>query len=124
MITSSSIEMIFLLHDTSTTEIYTYLHTLSLPDALPILARLQRQGERHAAGLATAEGKALRFGAAVEAAGEAGERQAVAELGLARSEEQTSELQPKMRNSYAVFCLKKKQDKQKNKNEKEHVTNE
>src|SRR3546814_10638631 len=30
-------------------------------------------------------------------------------LGTARSEEHTSELQSLMRNSYAVFCLKKKQ---------------
>src|SRR3546814_9706045 len=30
----------------------------------------------------------------------------------ARSEEHTSELQSLMRNSYAVFCLKKKQNKQ------------
>src|SRR3546814_8155162 len=30
----------------------------------------------------------------------------------ARSEEHTSELQPLMRNSYAVFCLKKKNDTQ------------
>src|SRR3546814_6361246 len=32
----------------------------------------------------------------------------LAELGFARSEEHTSELQSLMRNSYAVFCLKKK----------------
>src|SRR3546814_3452579 len=32
-------------------------------------------------------------------------------LGLPRSEEHTSELQSLMRNSYAVFCLKKKQEK-------------
>src|SRR3546814_6032010 len=31
-----------------------------------------------------------------------------ADLGLLRSEEHTSELQSLMRNSYAVFCLKKK----------------
>src|SRR3546814_6586395 len=31
-----------------------------------------------------------------------------AEQGIARSEEHTSELQPLMRISYAVFCLKKK----------------
>src|SRR3546814_4548097 len=30
-----------------------------------------------------------------------------------RSEEHTSELQPLMRNSYAVFCLKKKKNKKK-----------
>src|SRR3546814_5812479 len=33
--------------------------------------------------------------------------------GPARSEEHTSELQSLMRNSYAVFCLKKKQQRQK-----------
>src|SRR3546814_7238838 len=32
-------------------------------------------------------------------------------LGLARSEEHTSELQSLMRISYAVFCLKKKKDR-------------
>src|SRR3546814_10529018 len=31
--------------------------------------------------------------------------------GVARSEEHTSELQSLMRNSYAVFCLKKKKNK-------------
>src|SRR3546814_3829623 len=35
-------------------------------------------------------------------------------LNYARSEEHTSELQSLMRISYAVFCLKKKQDTQKN----------
>src|SRR3546814_6541639 len=39
----------------------------------------------------------------------------------ARSEEQTSELQSLMRNSYAVFCLKKKIKKNK---EKENITTE
>src|SRR3546814_7833955 len=33
------------------------------------------------------------------------------EVAAARSEEQTSELQSLMRNSYAVFCFKKKQNK-------------
>src|SRR3546814_4720621 len=33
---------------------------------------------------------------------------------LARSEEHTSELQSLMRSSYAVFCLKKKKENQKN----------
>src|SRR3546814_18250914 len=31
-----SIPVLFFFNDTATTEIYTYLHTLSLPDALPI----------------------------------------------------------------------------------------
>src|SRR3546814_8011622 len=38
-------------------------------------------------------------------------------LGATRSEEHTSELQSLMRISYAVFCLQKKKDKQ-----KEHLT--
>src|SRR3546814_6204308 len=38
-----------------------------------------------------------------------------------RSEEHTSELQSLMRISYAVFCLKKKQDKQKKINDKTKI---
>src|SRR3546814_6120518 len=40
-----------------------------------------------------------------------------------RSEEHTSELQSLMRNSYAVFCLKKKKKKQKQSNVKEYTSN-
>src|SRR3546814_3912835 len=43
---------------------------------------------------------------------------ALDEVGAARSEEHTSELQSLMRISYAVFCLKKK-----NNIEKKHVNN-
>src|SRR3546814_3967765 len=39
-----------------------------------------------------------------------------------RSEEHTSELQSLMRNSYAVFCLKKKKNKQNYKIKKHHRT--
>src|SRR3546814_6541906 len=39
----------------------------------------------------------------------------------ARSEEHTSELQSLMRNSYAVFCLKKKINKRKNSKENAHT---
>src|SRR3546814_4957107 len=42
-------------------------------------------------------------------------RPLVARDARARSEEHTSELQSLMRISYAVFCLKKKNNKQKNK---------
>src|SRR3546814_5627878 len=42
------------------------------------------------------------------AAGHLGDPQASEPVELLRSEEHTSELQPLMRNSYAVFCLKKK----------------
>src|SRR3546814_6299667 len=43
------------------------------------------------------------------AQGRGGDRHGGSGLGLARSEEHTSELQSLMRISYAVFCLKKKQ---------------
>src|SRR3546814_5440422 len=77
----------FFFNGTATTESYTYGHTLSLHDALPIsharpaalsarIAHTQRRSET----------------------GCAADR---------RSEEHTSELQSLMRISYAVFCLKK-----------------
>src|SRR3546814_16833353 len=80
----------FFFNDTATTEIYTYLHTLSLHDALPICLRLavgrcqhrpERLLRRNDGGLCHRP---------------------------PRSEEHTSELQSLMRISYAVFCLKKK----------------
>src|SRR3546814_15627829 len=38
--------MLFFFHDTATTDIYTYLHTLSLHDALPIFRRrLPKRGQ-------------------------------------------------------------------------------
>src|SRR3546814_10503888 len=40
-----------------------------------------------------------------------------------RSEEHTSELQSLMRNSYAVFCLKKKNHRILNKNTKRYINN-
>src|SRR3546814_11062953 len=71
---------------TATTEIYTYWHTLSLHDALPI-------------SLAASTEKIL----------DRASSPAVTKMRLpSRSEEHTSELQSLMRNWYAVFCLKKK----------------
>src|SRR3546814_4723890 len=97
----------------ATTEIYTYLHTLSLHDALPI-SRFN-QGQRHAARQsrqvsswtfmahragdldpAVPQGQHRRAGAAAWSSGQ-----------IDRSEEPTSELQSLMRISYAVFCEKK-----------------
>src|SRR3546814_12285629 len=106
----------FFFKDTATTEIYTYGHTLSRHDALPISLRgvarrfaLSRRGVSAASGL-------LAWGVADDLLGR---RHAWPEqrsqgfeqrrrLHLARSEEHTSELQSLMRISYAVFCLKKK----------------
>src|SRR5216117_4602709 len=75
---------LFFLNDTATTEIYTRKDTLSLHDALPISCR--RVSGRWAFA-----------------------RQSQPESsGTDRSEEHTSELQSPFLTSYAVFCLKKK----------------
>src|SRR3546814_4671127 len=111
----------FFFNDTATTEIYTYGHTLSLHDALPICAG--RRARRRA-------GRVRRYGWTWPPAGGAGpacrdprcavraprpRRRAGSAVparsrrpACARSEEHTSELQSLMRISYAVFCLKKK----------------
>src|SRR3546814_11834364 len=85
----------FFFNDTATTEIYTYWHTLSLHDALPIY---------------TFDGKF--WGAVLWMAIAVSVIAMLLWLYLLRdnprSEEHTSELQSLMRISYAVFCLKKK----------------
>src|SRR3546814_3924570 len=99
--------------DTATPEIYTYCHTLSLHDALPIcgpqrvgqLPGRPRQREPAArqfppweqlAGVLLARRRDVRMA------------DDIAARDRMRSEEHTSELQSLMRISYAVFCLKKK----------------
>src|SRR3546814_10476485 len=110
--------VLFFVNDTATTEINTYCHTLSLPDALPISDRrgdqralVARGVEPDPVGVLGAE--RLEHGAEVR---QRPRREVVALRGvhvelverLERSEEHTSELQSLMRISYAVFCLKKK----------------
>src|SRR3546814_5642569 len=93
---------LFFFNYTATTEIYTYCHTLSLHDALPISP--------------AAEPAPIAQADVVEASTEPaqprffppGRAQAPAIALVQRSEEHTSELQSLMRISYAVFCLKKK----------------
>src|SRR3546814_10322635 len=112
-------------NETATTEIYTYVHTLSLHDALPILApgwmatesiarpfasialsQARRAGARAAPiVIDTVSGPAAVLPSSVKPASAALD-QLIASSG--RSEEHTSELQSLMRISYAVFCLKKK----------------
>src|SRR3546814_6056530 len=95
-------EMLLFINNTSTTEIYTYGHTLSLHDALTILLRIEFQ---------LIESLLQQVKAAVDVAdGEnsAHIREIVPFVKSARSEEHTSELQSLMRISYAVFCLNKK----------------
>src|SRR3546814_7599533 len=113
--------------DTSTTEIYTYVHTLSLHDALPILMHLAadallRQAAHHGSTAVPQRGEVDEHAIKVPGAGGVGRhgagpddwREWCKHLGVAlsqigaRSEEHTSELQSLMRISYAVFCLKKK----------------
>src|SRR3546814_2544042 len=95
----------FVFNDTATTEIYTYLHTLSLHDALPIYDAGNAQppvGEDE-----LLPRRALHAADRGEAIGDHARR--LEHLYRAgRSEEHTSELQSLMRISYAVFCLKKK----------------
>src|SRR3546814_1499879 len=120
--------------DTSTTEIYPYLHALALPYALPIsstcgvfgsaavvgaLLRLDAARMLHALGVAAVQSSGLvealgTMAKSVSVGGAARNGLLSARLagdgftGPPRSEEHTSELQSLMRISYAVFCLKKK----------------
>src|SRR3546814_9268650 len=109
-------------NDTATTEIYTYLHTLSLHDALPIYRSCRNTPSRRSTCARRHRGssrRADRSGRAPAAAGWRPARCAAAappppargSPPAARSEEHTSELQSLMRISYAVFCLKKKNTK-------------
>src|SRR3546814_16985945 len=96
---------LFFLNVTSTIEIYTDLHTLSLLDALPISPIAVAD---HVIGA----GETL-YGAMCRAGQEGiiSKRADAAYAGRRtrnRSEEHTSELQSLMRTSYAVICLKKK----------------
>src|SRR3546814_12704327 len=105
--------LFFFFNDTATTEIYTYLHTLSLHDALPIYFIAARsvdeflQQVRHggARGCGRMPGQRRQVEIRCEPEQWASDRRG---YGGSRSEEHTSELQSLMRISYAVFCLKKK----------------
>src|SRR3546814_8314750 len=88
----------FFFNESATTEIYTYVHTLSLLDALPIYRKTGSSmalidwppGHSSPAIHSVNCARSTRF--------------------MRRSEEHTSELQSLMRTSYAVFCLNKKID--------------
>src|SRR3546814_4882365 len=104
--------MFFFFNDTATTEIYTYRHTLSLHDALPISD--DRPGWIRQLEWAVVDYSLenLMTFPAVREAVDAGELTLHGAYFGVRSEEHTSELQSLMRISYAVFCLKKKKNKQ------------
>src|SRR3546814_17995926 len=125
--------IVFFFNYPATTDIYTYLHTLSLHDALPISEATQPRSSAPRVGcdpipylgcflrvalgqrdpdagiLEPCKAAALDKRPAVRPDIRAPEqRQCPSGLTLAaRSEEHTSELQSLMRTSYAVFCLKK-----------------
>src|SRR3546814_4280307 len=115
--------MLVFFNDPATTEIYTYLHTLSLHDALPIWRRRAAPASSntrgHCRGTAAGRYKGRRPpysripwppGRPRSAPGSAAPPRPWTDrwYPTCRSEEHTSELQSLMRISYAVFCLKKK----------------
>src|SRR3546814_4722515 len=97
----------FVFNVTSTPEIYTYCHTLSLHDALPIVhERLTLTSYFHQPLEYWVElALAADFADIFEVRG--WQRESRGEFVAPRSEEHTSELQSLMRISYAVFGLKK-----------------
>src|SRR3546814_7265454 len=118
---------VFFFYDTATTEIYTYLHTLSRHDALPIYEERRLDPERVeqlqdmpdaaprpvfqlpiVVGVGTFAGTHRRAFAGLMLEGYDNRKADLLRPAFFhRSEEHTSELQSLMRISYAVFCLKK-----------------
>src|SRR3546814_2685883 len=107
-------EWFFFFDDTATTEIYTYLHTLSLLDALPILSTASSFVSMMTATAIPpcstspsgwASCPMMRCPSPTSAASIWSPWSRT--RNPKRSEEHTSELQSLMRISYAVFCLKK-----------------
>src|SRR3546814_16218340 len=106
----------FFFNEPATTEIYTYGHTLSLHDALPLFRRAG--GSKVATGYDGRVSSPMLEAGIIEGLNESGVDAVSVGQGptpmlyyAARSEEHTSELQSLMRISYAVFCLKKKTKK-------------
>src|SRR3546814_20037657 len=126
---------VFFFNDPATTEIYTYLHTLSLHDALPILSlktasfRLACPTRSSAVFAFTSGRKSAMLwricassinlptiwplSASSMCPSGALAIKPSGNFTCLRSEEHTSELQSLMRISYAVFCLKKKKKTEK-----------
>src|SRR3546814_3939266 len=125
----SCVGLFFFFKDTATTEIYTYGHTLSLHEALPIsvprvhgLPRsvtIPRSFRRTAISRSALPSTKARYIHRTVSASSGGPGTSTTRSvwmllcsprasSALRSEEHTSELQSLMRISYAVFCLKKK----------------
>src|SRR3546814_10156976 len=106
---------IFLCNNTATTDSYTYCHTLSLHDALPIclshpvnsaniVSPRTSEPRQNCTKLRPSGSDRLASSGSIARHKHILQRT----LQVLRSEEHTSELQSLMRISYAVFCLKKK----------------
>src|SRR3546814_16537030 len=101
----------FCFHEQATPEYYTDVHTLSLHCARPILHpsalwRPSRAPQEGKSGPHGGEPRDLR--GLPSPAFRRRRHRPLSGRSESRSEEHTSELQSLMRNSYAVFCLKKK----------------
>src|SRR3546814_9798985 len=116
---------VFFVKVTAATAIYTYVHTLALHDALPISGRPDSRvgsGNR-----ATAAQAFPHSGGSVAPARRSTRECLQTRRGRhggsiwQRSEEHTSELQSLMRISYAVFCLKQKNNSREQNNDQHTV---
>src|SRR3546814_12448498 len=95
--------MCFFLIVTAVTEIYTFCHTRSLHDSLPIW------GSTDASFASVRESTDSSLGSVRGSTDSSlGSVRESTDSSLGRSEENTSEIQSLMRISYAVFCLKTK----------------
>src|SRR3546814_9579354 len=109
----------FFFNDSATTVSYTYLHTLSLHDALPICTASEG-AEEGSSGSSSSLSSTQPIGS--KPPGRTTSNCVATGSISTRSEEHTSELQSLMRNSYAVFCLqKKKQVNHSDQSERSHV---
>src|SRR3546814_6046147 len=100
-------------NESAPTQIYTYLHTLSLHSALPLPDGLLGSASRRypvPVARSSRDQRPRPHSLPVFWTRSSISRPTATSgnLGCARSEEHTSELQSLMRISYAVFCLKKK----------------
>src|SRR3546814_10019094 len=97
------VRIVFVFKYTSTTDIHTYGHSLSLPHALPIYLHRRNRRRHHGPYRQEASTTTDRTPRGHPLPGRRDRHRH-----RVRSEEHTSELQSLMRISYAVFCLKKK----------------
>src|SRR3546814_15823224 len=98
----------FFFNHTATPEIYTYLHTLSLHDALPIWCSRSPRAASSTRPRTCRTRSSADTRACARSRSPPDSSSRVKTTQPSRSEEHTSELQSLMRNSYADFCLKKK----------------